>query len=76
MKFAFGVPAWLGAIKGLFVMFGLPVALTLAFHYLLEQHLELSEGNSLLTNLGLFSMACLMWWSFVIVSARRRSKRK
>jgi hypothetical protein len=76
MKFAFGIPAWLGGIKVVLVMCGPPMVLTLVLHRLINQRSDSSDWISFLIFLGLFSAICLMWWSIVVVSARRNSKRK
>jgi len=76
MKYAFGVPAWLGAIKVSLVAFGIPAAVAGFGAAALNRRFELSGWAAFGLCTGVLIITCAVWWGALIAWSRRTSKRK
>ena len=74
MKYAFGVPAWLGGIKVSLVAFGIPAVVAGLAAGALTRRFELSGWAAFGLSIGVLIVTCAVWWFALIAWSRRTSK--
>jgi hypothetical protein len=74
MRFCFGVPAWLGALKVSLIVLGLPSAATAVSARLLERHTTYSLAARLGLYYLVFILGCGVWWGILLGIAGRQAR--
>jgi uncharacterized protein YybS (DUF2232 family) len=76
MKFAFGVPAWLGAVKITIILFGIPALVGVLISSALRRRFDLSVGLDLAIFVAAFLFSIVVWLLILATLNRIMTKKK
>lgn len=76
MKYSFGVPAWLGALKVSFVVFGIPALFTVLVMLGLSRWLPLSRGASAAVFAAIYLLSIVVLFFILVVLSTKTAKKK
>ena len=76
MKFAFGVPAWLGGLKVSLILFGLPSLFAIIVAFVLGHWLDLALGTSAAIFIAVYLLSITVLVFILAVLSRNAAKKK
>ena len=76
MKYSFGVPAWLGALKVSLVLFGIPALAAFLITPMVARRLELSRPAETATFAGILLLGAVAVLVILVAWSRRAAAKK